>query len=574
MPASASRRYALLLVALGLPVSGGGLSAQDSTRAAARCEGKTISAISITPRNASFGAVPRPLRLPARLVGLQHTTTKPDVVKRFLQLEVGRRCTERKRAESERILRLQPFLAAARVRALPDTAGRVRIEVVTTDEIPTVFSVHMRDRQPSAFRFGNGNVLGQGLYLAANVERGSAYRTGRGVTAIAYQAFGRPYTLALVAERAPLGSTLTIALGRPFLTDLQQTAWHAGYRDVNRYVSYVRPEGDALSLGIRRRLWDAGGVRRIGLGRRSAFLGVLMTREEVIPADRVVVITDSGLVADSSGGLGGPFARYRDGRLNAVVGLRSLSFVEVRGFDALTAVQDVATGVQVGVLVGRGVSRLGASDDALFASGNFYAGYGSARSFAAIRIEGEGRKARSVDRWDAIVGSGRLAWYLKPADAHVLIASAEFGGGWRQRLPFQLRLGDRRGGVRGYGGSRVAGNAVGVARVEERWFIGRPRPTVEVGLAGLVDAGRVWAGDAPFGVNSRTSIGAGIGLLLSRVESRRLWRLDLAVPTRPDAHASWEVRLSSLRTRSFWREPGDVSRARAGVAPSAIFTWH
>jgi hypothetical protein len=101
-----------------------------------------------------------------------------------------------------------------------------------------------------------------------------------------------------------------------------------------------------------------------------------------------------------------------------------------------------------------------------------------------------------------------------------------------------------------------------------------PRPTVVVGLAGLVDAGRVWAGDAPFGVNSRTSIGAGIGLLLSRVESRRLWRLDLAVPTRPDAHASWEVRLSSLRTRSFWREPGDVSRARAGVAPSAIFTWH
>jgi hypothetical protein len=154
-----------------------------------------------------------------------------------------------------------------------------------------------------------------------------------------------------VAERAPLGSALALALGRPFLTDLQRTAWHVGVRDVNAYLRFVPPEGDALSLGVERRLWDVGGVRRIGVGRDIAFIGFLLTQEAVTPASRFVVVSDSGLVADTSGALGGSIPAYRNRRLNAVVGLRALSFLSVRGFDALTAVQDVAIGVQVGTLI-------------------------------------------------------------------------------------------------------------------------------------------------------------------------------------------------------------------------------
>ncbi len=374
-----------LLLLLGSFVAPGAAHAQDSTRRATACEGKVVSAIAITPRDPSFLVVSRQLRSVARAVGLHHTTTKAEVISRFLQLEVGARCTERKRAESERILRLQPFLAEATVRARRDTAGGVRIEVETIDEIPTVFAMQVSDRRPSALRIGNSNVGGQGLYLAANVERGFAYRSGVGVTAIARQSFGRPYTLALVAERAPLGSTLSLALGRPFLTDLQRTAWHVGYRDVNRYVSFVRPEFDALSLGVRRQFWDVGGVRRIGVGRRRAFAGALFTHEDVRPEGRMVVISDSGLVLDTSRALGGPVPSYRNLRMNAVVGVRALSFMAVRGFDALTAVQDVATGVQLGALVGRRIPRFAANDDDLFVAGDFYVGLGSATSFAALQ---------------------------------------------------------------------------------------------------------------------------------------------------------------------------------------------
>ncbi|HSR42640.1 MAG TPA: hypothetical protein VLL48_10720 [Longimicrobiales bacterium] len=547
----------------------------DTARVLASCDGRIVSDIVITPRDPSFLSFPRLLRPFARGVGLHHTTTKRGVIGAYVLLDAGEACTEEKRAETERILRRQPFLTDATVRAVSVSGGRARIEIETVDEIPTVLGMRLHDMLPSALRFGNGNVAGQGLHLAGRVERGFAYRTGVGVEGTAYQMFGRPYRLSFTAERDPLGSELSLALGRPFFTDLQRTAWHLGFEDVKRYRSFVRPEGEDLSLEIQRRLWNVGGVRRLGLGRRAAFVGALVTAETVNTASVPVVVSDSGFVADTTGALGGPVASYLNLRLNAVVGVRALSFLTVRGFDALSAVQDVAVGLQLGAVLGWGTSRFGDHDRDFFVAADLYAGRGSANSFAGLQVEGEARQDPDSGRWDSMMASGRLAWYVKPADAHVLVGSLELGGAWRQRIPLQLRLGDRGGGVRGYGASRVAGAVRTLVRLEERWFMGTPTRHGELGVAGFVDAGRVWAGGAPFGVDSPVKVGAGIGLLAAVPPgSRRLWRLDLAVPVSADPHAGWEVRLTVTRAGPFWRDPDDVARARAGAAPSTIFGWH
>ena len=543
-------------------------------QAVAQCDGKIVSAIDIVPHDPSFLRLPRSLRTLARGIGLHHTTTRADVIGSFLLLAVGRPCSEQQRAESERILRDQPFLAGATVRAVPDAAGGVRIEVETIDEIPTVFSVRFRNRQLAALQIGNGNVGGRGRYLAVRGEQGFAYRDGVGMRIVAYQMFGRPYTLALVADRTPLGSTASIAFGHTFITDLQRTAWHVGFRDVRDYTAFLRPDGQAIALGAQRRFADVGGVVRIGLRGRSAFVGGLVTQERMTPAARAVIVSDSGFVADTSTPLAGPFAAVNNTRLNAVVGVRSVTFFTVRGFDALTGAQDVATGAQFGAVAGRSVSWLGAADNDVFLAADLYAGLGSPTSFAALRVEGEARRDRDTNRWDSMVASGRLAWYFKPSAASILIGSGEFSGVWEERFPFQLRLGDRDGGVRGYRGSRVAGGVRSVARFEARQAIGQLTRHVALGLASFADAGRVWAGDAPFGVDSRIKVGVGVGLLAAiPPQSRQLWRLDFAVPVSVDARARWEVRLTVLRARGFWREPGDVARARAGAAPATIFTW-
>ena len=562
------------VVPLLLAVTRTAVLAQGPAETPVACDGKTVSQIVITARDPSFLSFPTALRPFARGVGLHHTTSKADAIGSFVLLEAGGRCSERQRAETERILRLQPFLAEATVRTVDDGLGGVRIEVETVDEIPTVFAMRFDGALPSAVRFGNGNVRGLGLHLAGNLERGFAYRSGMGVEGTAYQVLGRPYTLSFVAERAPLGRTLSLAVGHAFLTDLQRTAWHVGFMDVNRFLRFVPPEGDELSLGVERRLWDLGGVRRFGLGRRSAFAGVLLTAESVTPADGAVIVSDSGLVADTTSALGGPVASYRNLRLNVVLGVRALSFAAVRGFDALAAVQDVATGMQLGTMVGWGIPRFGASDDDRLFAVDLYAGYGSDRSFAGVRVKGEARMDAGSGRRDSLVGSGRLAWYFKPASAHVLIGSLEFGGGRRLRVPFQLLLGQHRGGVRGYAGSRLAGAVRTVLRLEERWFVGGLTRHGSFGLSSFADAGWVRAGDAPFGADSGIKVGVGVGLLAAfPQESQRLWRLDIAVPVSSDPHASWEVRLTSMRIRSFWREPGDVARGRTGAAPSRIFGW-
>ena len=572
---SRTRTVAITAMAVGvIAASPSTVHARPTETVVAPCDGKFVSSIVITARDPSFLALPRPLRALARGAGLIHTTTKAEVIARFLLLEVGKPCTELDRSESERILRTQPYIAAASVRTVPDATGGVQVEVETIDEIPTVFAIHFRGARPSAVRFGNGNVGGQAVFLAANVEQRRGYRTGLGIQGAAYQAFGRPYTLALDAERAPLGGSLSLALGYPFLTALQRSAWHAGFSDANRYDGYVRPAGDALLLGVDRRFADLGGVHRIGFLRHAAFVGVLLSHEQVTPASRAVIATDSGLVADSAALLSGPFPSYENVRFNGVVGTRALTFFPVRGFDALAGVQDVARGVQLGALVGHGVGWFGSGDHDDFASADLYAGRGSPRSFAAVRVVGEARYDRRANEWDSAIGSGRLAWYVKPAPAHVLVGSLEFGAGRRTRLPFQLALGDPDGGVRGYADSRVAGGSRTVARLEERWTMGARTERAAFGLATFVDAGRVWAGDAPYGVNSGTKIGAGVGFMAAIPRhSPRLLRLDIAVPFQPDSRARWEVRLTNVYTRVFWREPRAVTRGRAGVAPSTIFGW-
>ncbi len=302
--------------------------------------------------------------------------------------------------------------------------------------------------------------------------------------------------------------------------------------------------------------------------------GALLTRESVIPANRVVIVSDSGLVAVEDGALGGPYSAYRNLRVNGVVGVRALSFMAVRGLDAVEAVQDVAPGVQVGALVGRAVPRFGDGEDDYFISTDLYTGFGSIRSFAAMQIKGEARRESEAARWESGVVSGRLAGYFKPRPEQVVIGSLEFGGVWRKRLPVQLALGHGAGGVRGYADSRAVGAVRSVARLEGRRTLGGFGERAALGIAGFVDAGRVWAGDAAFGVDSPTKVGVGVGLLVAvPARSQRHWRLDVALPVSADPHAGWEVRVTRVGVPVFWREPADVARARAGAAPSAIFTW-
>jgi hypothetical protein len=546
----------------------------DSTAPAVPCNGDTVRAIVIRSERPPFRGHMRIWRRIARSVGLHHATTRDGVIRRFVTLHVGQPCTEFRRAESERLLRAQPYLASAHVRTVADAAGGVRVEIETVDEVPVVFDARLRRGQPVAMTAGNENAFGMGVHAEARVERGFAYRNGFGGALTHYHFLGRPYMLRFDGSRDPLGGHWGFGVGHPFLTDLQQVAWHTSFQTSHKFAALTRGGDNFLALGVHRETWDVGGVLRFGPPGQLWLFGGVVTGERTTPADEPILITRDGTLQVPAGtGASFPYAARRSTRLNVVTGLRALDFTQAQGLDALTATQDIARGVQVGLIAGHGLPSMG--DDDLFFAGNVFAGIGSARSYFGVQIDGEGRYDTPGRRWDGVLGSGRAAWYLKPGQDLTTIASVEAAGGWRVSVPFHLRLDDRQGGIRADVDNQYFGTRRVVGRLEQRWTGISISRRGDFGLAGFVEAGKLWRGDAPFGLGIPQQTALGVSLLAATpAGAQRLVRLDIAMPISGPAARIVEFRVSVADwTRAFWREPGEVVRVRAGAVLADIFSW-
>ncbi|GAC1647765.1 MAG: hypothetical protein NVS4B3_02340 [Gemmatimonadaceae bacterium] len=542
------------------------------------CHGQSISDVIVRADAPSVAGLAR-YPYAGRVARLAHTVTRQAVIRRFVLLEEGDRCSELRRAESERILRAQPYLADARVVPFDDGRGGVIIEIYTVDEISLLLDAGITSQSPNVSRLGLGsrNLAGEAIEAQLQWRAGDGFRDRYTARLVDYQLFHRPYTLFAEGDRAELGGRWAAAASHPFYTDLQRVAWRVATGVDHGYFAFSRPLIDSSAVGITRRYIDAGGIVRIGEPGRLSLFGTSVTRIHFDPEQAGVLIGRGRLYPDTSRILLGRYRPHQSTRLNALWGVRNIVFMPVEGFDALAGAQDVRTGFQLGTILGRSNAILGSGDNDIFLLGEVYGGIGSPTSFAAFQVQGEGRQNYRTNEWDDVIASGRVAAYLRPTRRNSAILAAEFGGGWQQRGPFQLGLGDERGGVRGFSASRAAGGQRGVVRIEDRVYLGRLRALADVGVGAFVDGGKVWAGDVAFGATTPASIGAGISLLAAvPPRSRKLWRLDIALPLAggdPDARGV-TIRVSSTdATRVFWREPDDVATGRERAAPTSIFNW-
>lgn len=534
------------------------------------CDGLTVTGIDIRPGRPGFQGTASRWRHLARAIGLHHTTTREGVIAAFLALEVGQPCTEKRRAESERLLRDQPFIADASVRALPDGRGGVAIVVETVDEVPVLIGGQLHGLGLSSLSLGNGNVGGQGLLLQGYLERGFAYRSGLGVRAIEHAAFGKPYVATLEAFRHPLGFYRDVELAHPFYTDLQRVAWHVGYNDGDEYRSVVRPARDPLALEVEQHRWDASTLFRVFGTNTVTLLGAGASGIRLTPANMGVIVSDTGLAPDSGTALRDRYQPFRTARIGMLAGIRRVSFTPVRGFDGLKAQQDIASGIMTGLYVARGIS--GERD--LFVSGGVYAGKGNEHALLATVMQGEGRRDPATGKWDSMIGSGRAALYLTTAPGMLLLVDDRYSMGLDSRLPLQLDLGDREGGILGYHRASLAGARRNAARAELRFSRNAVLRNADIGVATFGETGTVWAGDAPYG-RTATRATVGIGLLAAYpTRSKRMYRADVGIPLTRSGEGGGriEVRFSSEdRTGTFWHEPDDVARARTGPVASTLF---
>ena len=510
----------------------------------------------------------------ARAIGLHHMTTRDGVINAFVALDVGQICTEKRRAESERVLRAQPFIADATVRAIPDGPDGVAVTIETTDEVPVLVSGAFRGITPRALSLGNSNVGGLGLLLQGGIERGDNYPNAFGVRIAEYAAFGRPYTMSFDGDRYQVGQRVRVGLEHPFFTDLQRIGWHAGYLTSHDYPRLRRPANDELAIGVHQERREGSTIGRLFGTRTVTLVGAGVSSLRFTPDTAGVVIGPNGLEPDTGITLRNRYRSIRVTRLGGLAGVRRVSFRTVHGFDALTATQDVADGVFTGLFVAKGIPSMGESD--LFLSGVAYAGTGGENVFVGAYAQAEGRQAQGASYWDGIVGSGRGALYLGGGPGWMLMVDDAVSGGRRPLVPHQLTLGDRDGGILGYYNTALAGAYRNVARSELRWSGAALVRNADVGVATFTQVGTLWAGDAPYGVHvTRATVGVSL-LAAYPTRSKRMYRADVGIPlTRGGTGGGKiEVRFTSEdRTQQFWREPDDVLRARTGPLPASLFAW-
>ncbi len=548
---------------------------QDSVLTA--CNGQRVSRIdihSLAPTAAAFRRVPAV----GAVVAAVHTVTNPEIIRRFLLLQQGDACSERRRSESERILRAQPFIADVTVKVLPDSAGAVILDVTTTDEIALVFSLAAGLGHPifRLVRIGDANLGGEAVYVSANWRTGGAFRDGYGGRLVDNQLFDHPYILAMEANQNPLGDDWFVDAAHPFYTDIQRIAWVARGGASDDYVQFRNDDNSSHAIQVARGYYDLGGIVRFGPPGSLALVGGTISGDDERPASTQVLVAKDGFEPDTSRELLGRYTSHRIVRANALLGIRDIQFVQVRGFDALSATQDLPVGFQLGTLFGRSLNFLGSRDNDYFAAGDLYLGWANRHAGTRIQVDAEARHDNDLHLWDGILGDARSVGYVKFTHTNTTIGSVELSGGWRERLPFNLTLSDVEGGVRGYTSSNTPGGERVVVRLENHQYIGRPFGFGDFGVGAFTDAGRLWAGDIPYGVNTPIRPSVGISLLATvPAGSVRLWRIDFAYALRPEEGGGrFEIRFgSSDKTTFFLTEPNDIQVTRERTVPSSVFRW-
>ena len=542
------------------------------------CSGQTISDIVVITQPPFNEKLPPQLEWVRRTVRTLHVNTRDNVIRQFLLLKVGDSCNQIKRAESERILRAQPYLVDARIHAYDDEQGGVRLEVETRDDFSLLVDPIVRGGSPifRGLRLGETNLAGHATATLLEYRNGLAYNDVLGVQYTDYQFLGQRDELRLEARREPFGQRLRMQVVRPYYTDLQRFAWVGELGGTREPMRLLRGDLPVNAVNVRRTFADVGGLTRVGPVGRLRLVGMSLSREHIRVDSMPLLLTREGVRIDTTGFPPPFFTPKNVMRANVLLGVRAIRFVRVQGFDALTGAQDIRVGAQVGVVAGHSIPVGPAPDRDRFLATNIYLGWGGEKWFAGAQGITEARYSLDRKQWENVIGTGRAAWYFRPAIRQTTVLQMEWATGRRMLTPLQLSLADREGGLMGHRRSHDPGARRLVFRAEQRLVVPTRLNVADVGFAGFAEAGRLMAErSVPYAVDTPWRGVIGISLLAAvPPRSRRLWRLDVGVPVSNDPRKRIEVRLTGLdRSRTFWRDTPDVERSRERTAPTSLFTW-
>lgn len=532
------------------------------------------------------------------LANTLHMDTREGFVRAELLFEEGDCYDPLLMAESGRLLRGHRFIARADVFGLRQSDGSWHVVVDTKDEWTTELNVRFNFEEGMEFRgvdLAEGNVLGRGVLVGGFlVQRDD--RRDIGGRIFVPRTLGTRLDAVVSAGSTRTGTFFEQELAYPFVGEVGRGAGRQRYRRRKDRFTY-RPGPDSpfthvllpvdeetVELTVAARLGEPGNLTVFGLGFANytlAFPGYPAS----VDVARDAEFDDTEPAPEEVAEALRDQTRYSSGtRVNLLFGQRNVRFVQRAGLDALTGIQDIPVGPDVGLTLGRSVGSFGfdgAETDDVYARLRVF--YGLDRGPALLNVSGawETRQVLSGGRagrgWKDHIGEldALLYWQSPALRAHTLFGRITASGGWKTTLPFQLTLGGPTG-VRGYPEETFPGARRAVLTLEDRFYVPWPAPRlIDLGFTFFADVGRMWPGDVPFGTDSgwRGSVGTGIRLGFP-AGTRGVARLDLAFPLDRERAGSPILRVALVDVvglRRLFGEP-QLERSRPNPVGPDLFS--
>jgi hypothetical protein len=484
-----------------------------------------------------------------------HIRTRQDFIAAELLFHEGECLDPFLLDESGRILRQHRFIAIADVFAVPLPDGTHDVVVDTQDEWTTKVNVGVAFDQGFQFEkldVVEENFLGRGLLLGFFFEEKDE-RRDIGVSFETPRLFSSRWDARLTVGNTRIGDLFEQGLFFPFVAEVGRVGAREKYLRQDVLFPFAAPgypNFTHVAVPMLEEIFEATGAIRLGRPGDLTVLGLGVSRHarefpdypgsvdlvldgdfsNTAPAGPDEVAAVDYLISDRS-----------STRVNFILGQRNLQFIRRRGLDALTGVQDVAVGTEIGITLGRSLGvleRRGLSQpDDLYTQVSLFAGAatGPVVSNSAFRIEARQvfAGAGGEEGWRDILAEldAYAYWQPRRATRHTFFGRVSASGGWSMVTPFQLTLGGREG-LRGYDQDDFPGGRRVLFTLEDRIRLNWPAPNVvDSGFTVFVDAGRMVSGDVPFGVDSgwRASLGAGLRLGFP-AGTRNTARIDVSLP--------------------------------------------
>lgn len=530
-----------------------------------------------------------------RTANALHVRTREWVIRRELLFGTGSCFDPFMLEETERLLRGYSFLSRVDVFGLRQPDGTYHVIVSTRDEWST--RVDLRVGTDDGFgiegvKLVEDNVIGTGHSLGAFYFEREVTRD-YGVSYFVPQVLGTRWDLTSELGRTRAGTLVHQEVAYPFVGEVSRWAGRQSFRREDRLFDYVVTDdpalrSDHLVMPLREQAFDLSVIRRLGTRGNTALIGAALSYQELSYPGEIEIAPagDYDLREPAPDALAEPVRRQRDHldniRLFGLVGHRNVWWQRRRGLDSMRGQEDVRLGAEAILGLGRSLTSLEPDDD-LYTTLALYAGFelGDVLLIGRGRIDARRdlRATGDAPEWEDVYIENEVLGYLQTRllPRQTIFARAALTGGWNTRTPFQLTLGGTTG-LRGFDRERMPGGRRFVATLEDRFYIGWPFPNVlDVGGTVFADAGRVWPGDAPFGIDSGWHASAGFGLRGSFPEgSRSTYRIDLAWPLERGAGVGdFRLSLSIGEARGLHTRLADsqLVRSRTQNVGGELFTF-